>query len=67
MRKKQDGECNVRNFRNTDFECWYIRTHTKEKLSKISNITFAIFAFLPEKKNTQTKWPSGFFGIYYSR
>ena len=25
-----------------DFDCWYIRNHTKEKLSKISNIAVAI-------------------------
>ena len=30
---------------NVDFECWYIRTHTKEKPSKISNITFAILHY----------------------
>ena len=29
--------------KNADFECWYIRTHTKEKPSKISNIAFTIF------------------------
>ena len=28
-----------------DFESWYIRTHTKEKPIKISNITFAILHF----------------------
>ena len=36
--------------KNTDFECWYNRTHTKEKLSKIPNITFAILPFA--HKNT---------------
>ena len=39
------------------FECWYIRTHTDEKPSKISNITFAILQFIHRKK-TLTKWPS---------
>ena len=34
----------------------YIRNHTKEKPSKMSNITFAIFPFY--QKNTQTEWPS---------
>ena len=28
-----------------DFECRYIRTYTKEKKSKISNITYAILHF----------------------
>ena len=30
---------------NADFECRYIKTRTKEKLSKIFNITFPILAF----------------------
>ena len=29
-------------FKSVDFESRYIRTHTKDKPSKISNITFAI-------------------------
>ena len=33
-----------------DFECQYIRTHTKEKSSKISNITFAILPCYKKKK-----------------
>ena len=33
-----------------DFECWYIGTHTKEKLSKTSNITFAILPSYQKKK-----------------
>ena len=42
--------------KNADFECPYIRTHTKEKPSQISDITFAI---LPSyQKNTQTDWLS---------
>ena len=35
--------------KNTDFEFQCIRTHTKEKLSKLSNITFAILPFLQKK------------------
>ena len=42
--------------KNTDFEFWYIRTHTVEKSSKISNITFSILPF--SYKNTLTKLPS---------
>ena len=42
--------------KNEDFECRYIRTHTKEKPSKISNITFAILLF--SHQNTLTKLPS---------
>ena len=34
---------------NVDFECQYIRTHTKEKLSEISNITFATLPFYHKK------------------
>ena len=41
--------------KKADFECRYIRTHTKEKPSKISNIAFAILTFY--QKNTQTEWP----------
>ena len=33
-------------WKNVDFECRYIRTHSEEKPSKISNITFAILPFL---------------------
>ena len=32
-------------YKNEDFECWYIRTHTKEKTSTISILTFAILLF----------------------
>ena len=32
--------------KNADFEFRYIRTHTEEKASKISNIIFAILPFL---------------------
>ena len=35
--------------KNADFECRYIRTHTKEKPSKISNIAFAILPFHQKK------------------
>ena len=42
--------------KNADFEFWYIRTLTKEKPSKISDIAFAILPFIRE--NTQTEWPS---------
>ena len=35
--------------KNVDFECRYIRIHTKEKPSKISKITFAIFLFIRKK------------------
>ena len=35
--------------KNTDRECRCIRTLTKEKLSKISNITFAILPFYQKK------------------
>ena len=48
---------------NVDFECWYIRTHTKS--SNISNITVAIFPSYQEK-NTQTECHPEYFGIYYS-
>ena len=33
--------------KNVDFECWYIRTHEKQKPSPI---TFTILPFLLEKK-----------------
>ena len=36
--------------KNEDFECQYIRTHTKEQPSKISYITFAIWPFNQRKK-----------------
>ena len=36
--------------KNKNFECCYIRTHTKEKPSKISDITFAIMPFYQKKK-----------------
>ena len=41
----------------------YIWTHTKEIPSKISNITFAIFAFFLEKKILKPGRPEHF-GIY---
>ena len=44
-------------YKNADFGCQYTRTHTKEKPSKIFNITFAILPFF-QKKNTQTEWSS---------
>ena len=50
--------------KNGDFECRYITTHTKEKLFKISNITFAILHF--HQKNTQTEWHPEYFETYYS-
>ena len=40
---------------NTDFDCWYIGTHTKEIPSKISNMEVAILLFY---QNTLTKLPS---------
>ena len=39
--------------KNTDFDCWYIRTHTKEKSSKISNTEVTIL--LSSHENTFTK------------
>ena len=39
--------------KNAGSVCQYIRTHTKEKPSKISNITFAISRFY--QKNTKTE------------
>ena len=42
--------------KNLVFECWYIRTHDKEKPSKISNKTLTI---LPSnKKKSQAEWLS---------
>ena len=35
--------------KNVDFECRYIRTYTKEKPPKMSNITFAILPFYQKK------------------
>ena len=37
-------------FKNADFECRYITTHTKEKPSKIFNITFVNLPLYPKKK-----------------
>ena len=37
---------------NGNFECHYVRTHSEEKTSKISSITFVIFLF--SHKNTKT-------------
>ena len=48
-----------------DLECRYIRTHTKKKPSKISNITFAILPFNQEKMLKLNGRPE-YFGIYYS-
>ena len=31
--------------KKVNFECRYIRSHSEEKMSKISNITFAILPF----------------------
>ena len=42
---------------NTDFEYRYNWIHTKQKPSKISNITFIILSSY-QKKNTYTEWPS---------
>ena len=42
--------------KNGDFECQYIRTHSEEKSSEISNITFAILPF--SHQNILTKLPS---------
>ena len=39
--------------KNEEFECRYIRTQTKKKPSKISDITFAI---LPFYKKTYSNW-----------
>ena len=41
---------------NRDFKCQNIRTHSEEKPSKISNITFAILPF--SYQNTLNKLPS---------
>ena len=49
--------------RNGDFECWYIRTYSKEKLSKISNITFTDLPF--SHWNTLTAILSTYFGDYF--
>ena len=35
--------------KNADFECQYIRAHTKERLSRISNIAFVILPFYQKK------------------
>ena len=56
--------------KNEDFKCRYIRTHTKEKPSKISNITFAIQVclFIKKKKKKKKNWMailSTVFGTYY--
>ena len=48
------------------FECRYIRTHTKEKPSKISNITFAILPSYQKKKILKLNGHSEYFGIYFS-
>ena len=40
-------------YKNGDFKCRYIRTHSEEKPSKIFNITFAILPF--SHQNTLTK------------
>ena len=45
-----------------DFECPYIRTHTKEKLTKISNI-IAILPFY--QKKILNGYPE-YLGIYYA-
>ena len=37
------------------FECRYIKTHTKENLSKISSITFTIWPFHKKKKYSNQK------------
>ena len=42
--------------KNGDFECRYIRTHSEEKTSKISNIAFVILPF--SHQNVLTKLPS---------
>ena len=42
--------------KNADFEYQYIRSHTEEKRSEISDVTFAILPFSHE--NTSTKLPS---------
>ena len=41
--------------KNADFECQYIRTHTKEIPSKMSNITFAILPSYHKKKKKKKK------------
>ena len=45
--------------KNGDFEFRYIKTHSEEKPSEISNITFAILPF--SHQNTSTKLPSWVF------
>ena len=42
--------------KNGDFKCQCTRTHSKETMSKISNITFPILPF--SHQNTSTKLPS---------
>ena len=46
-----------------DFECRYIRMHTKEKSS---NISYIIFLILPSKKILKLIGHPEYFGIYYS-
>ena len=52
-------------YKNADFECHYIRTHTKQKPSKISNIKFSILPFY-QKKILKLNGHPEYFGIYYS-
>ena len=51
--------------KNEEFECRYIRTHTKEKSFYIFNITFAIMPFYQEKILKLNGHPE-YFGTYCS-
>ena len=51
--------------KNEDFECWYIRTHTEEKPSQISCITFAILPFFLRKRLLKLNGHPEYFGTYY--
>ena len=52
-------------FRIQNHWCQYIRTHTKEKPSKISNTTFASLPSYQKKMFKLNGYPE-YFGIYYS-
>ena len=52
--------------KNADFECWYIRIHTKEKSSKISNITLATLPFYQKKNTHILNGHPEYLGTYYS-
>ena len=51
--------------KNAELKCPYIRTHTKEKPSKISNITFVILPSY-QKRIFKLNGHPEYFGIYFS-